>query len=190
MSQKKKSIFKNPNAKAQNLGCQTCMGFEREIIPKDVYRLVVERQKHERPIKKKKKKTGCYRTIHSWGMNMPPVTSSIRPVGIDLHHHINVIAKEPKNPPWVSIFRDWVTKRSHPLYLDTWMQVWHCDSQYNRGKRPSRKTCCYVNPVGRHRNRKAEIRVCFTVLLMFPEPTREAREALRELIKGPSAGSS
>lgn len=52
---KKKGILKNPNAEAQNLGCQTCTGFEREIKPTDADRLVVECQKHERPIKKKKK---------------------------------------------------------------------------------------------------------------------------------------
>lgn len=47
-----------------------------------------------------------------------------------------------------------------------------------------------MNPVGRRRNRKAEIRVGITVLLMFSEPTRETGEALRELIKGTSAGSN
>lgn len=36
-----------------------------------------------------------------------------------------------------------------------------------------------MNPVGRRRNRKAEIRVGITVLLMFSEPTRETGEALR-----------
>lgn len=48
-----------------------------------------------------------------------------------------------------------------------------------------KKTCCCVNTVGRRGNRKAEIRVCFMVLLMFSEPTVEASEALGERSKVP-----